>query len=384
MSIIDRDYVPAKLHDCGGKLKNSKGENADWYVYFKVRNPDTGQMHPLAKRGKINYLKTVTERRREGRFLVNLINELLSQGKLSPFKTKEPQVSLIELFQKETELKKNNLRRRTWQSYTYSTGLLIKWMRLNNLENLEPQEFTKAHAREFCDYMIREKKYAGITFNDRKRDIGIYFNAFVDREVISVNPFKKIKSLPQEMGKNIAFSPAQQKKLIEYLKKKNYRLYLFTQFIYFCYLRPIEILRLKVSNIDLKRNVITIYGNQSKNKKTETVVIPEAFKKIVSEMNLNKYSADDYIFGRGLLTCDKSLGRNSVTSLHTKFLRKLKFHNHLTMYSHKATGNVNAFKAGIDIYSIMRQNRHASINQTMTYLKSLGLYPNTEFATRMR
>lgn len=384
MDILGRKYIPAKLNDCGGKLKTETGGNADWYVYYSVWDSDKEEMHRFNKRGRINYLKSVHERRKEGNYLCRVVNQLLAQGRLTPFKPKEEQPTLIELFNKETELKKHNLRRRTWQSYTYSTGLLIKWMRANKLEHLYPGDFTKQHARGFCDYMIAEKKYAGITFNDRKRDIGIYFNSFVDKEIITSNPFKKIKSVPQEMGKNIAFSDSQRKKLTEHLKKKNYRLFLFTQFIYFCYLRPIEILRLKVSNVDAKRNIITIYGNQSKNKKTESVVIPNAFKLLIKEMQLHKHGADDFIFGRGLFTCDKSIGRNSVTSRHKKFLTELKFNPLITLYSWKGSGVIAAFKAGIDIYSIMRQCRHASINQTMTYLKSLGLYPNVEFSSKMK
>lgn len=104
MSIIDRDYVPAKLHDCGGRLKTKTGKNADWYAYCKVRNPDTGEMHTIAKRGKINYLKSVTERRREGMYLVRLMNELLAQGKLTPFKPKAPALTLLQHLKKQYEL----------------------------------------------------------------------------------------------------------------------------------------------------------------------------------------------------------------------------------------------------------------------------------------
>lgn len=54
------------------------------------------------------------------------------------------------------------------------------------------------------------------------------------------------------------------------------------------------------------------------------------------------------------------------------------------LLSWKHTGIVSAHKSGIDIYSIMRQCRHGSINETQRYLKSLGLLPNVEFASKMK
>lgn len=53
--------------------------------------------------------------------------------------------------------------------------------------------------------------------------------------------------------------------------------------------------------------------------------------------------------------------------------------NKYTLYGWKHTGNVDAYLAGIDIYDIMRQNRHHSLEETMRYLNSLGLRPNVNF-----
>lgn len=385
MSIIDRDYVPAKLHDCGGRLKNKQGENADWYVYFKVRNPDTGEMHPFAKRGKINYIKTVRGRRREGKYLMRVVNEMLAKGELSPFKQREPEPSLIELLNRETDIKKNSVRWRTYQSYTYSVNLLVTWMKKNGHAEIQASEFTKQHAHTFCDYMLTEKKYSGRTYNNRRKDMNIFFNAFVDKEIITSNPFKKIKNRPQERGgTNIPFTDEEKAELSRELQQRNPRLYLFTQFIYFCYIRPIEILRLTVDNFNLKEKKIIIYSGHAKNRRQDAVFIPDSFLSLVQSMELEKFPSHYYVFGLGLQTCDRSYSRNRVTEIHTKFLRQLQIPKNRGLYSWKVNGVISAFKAGIDIYSIMRQCRHASINQTMTYLKSLGLYPNVEFATRMK
>lgn len=377
MSMIDREYVPAKLYTARGDITKS------WYVYAAIRNPETGKMHPIKKRGKMNYIKNARERMREGKYLVRLINELLAQGRLTPFKN-HISVSLIEQLQKEVDLKKNFLRSRTCQSYEYARKMLTAWIKEKHFEDFEPKEFTKAHAQMFCDYLTLAKKYKGKTFNVMKSFVSVLFNSMADKDIITDNPFRRIKSQRQEIGKNIAFSEAQKEKLIEHLKKHNHRLYLATQFIYFCYIRPVELMRLQVRNVDLKGRKIVIYPQQSKTHRQEQVEIPDAFFSLVESMNLEGYDENDFLFSNGLTPGKRQLGRNRLTQLHLKALRKLKFSSDYTLYSWKHAGVVNAKQQGIDVYDIMRQLRHTSLDHTMIYLKSLGLTRNEQFASKMK
>lgn len=380
----EQDYRPAKLSNAGGLIYDKNGNPTDWYVHFAIRNPDTGEMHEMKKRGKINYIKNARERTSYGRDLVRAVNELLAEGELSPFKPKEPELTLTEQLQKEVDLKKSFLRHRTYQSYEYGRKTLTAWMKKKGFEHFKPKEFTKAHAQMFCDYLTLERKYKGKTFNVMKSFVSVLFNSMADKDIISDNPFRRIKSQRQEIGKNLAFSEAQKELLIDYMKQHCPRLYLVTQFIYFCYIRPAELMRLKVSNVDFKHRKIVIYPDQSKTHRQEQVEIPDAFLPLVESMELEKYGDNDFLFSRGLVPGSKQLSRNYITQKHLIALRALKFAPDFTLYSWKASGVISAYKAGIDIYSIMRQCRHTSINHTMIYLKSLGLYANTEFATRMR
>ncbi len=101
-------------------------------------------------------------------------------------------------------------------------------------------------------------------------------------------------------------------------------------------------------------------------------------------MNLDKFSPNDYLFGSGLKTCSTKYSRNSVTRIHKEALTACKISKEFTMYSWKHTGVISAYKAGIDLFSIMRQLRHHSLTQTQIYLKSLGLQPNIEFGSKMK
>lgn len=63
---------------------------------------------------------------------------------------------------------------------------------------------------------------------------------------------------------------------------------------------------------------------------------------------------------------------------HSEFLKKVGIADK-TLYSWKHSGVVRAYKAGVDLKAIQMQCRHHSIEQTDTYLKSLGFQENTAF-----
>lgn len=371
-------YSDAKLYKT--TLKTGR---PDWYVYFQYRHPVTRKMKPFKVRAGLNYIKTDRARTIEGNSRVAEMNRILKEG-WSPFSNHlETYTNLEDQLKMVMDLKKSTLRHRSYQSYNYCKNSLVTWIQKENLSYISAKDFTPVMAQRYFDSLLK-KGLKGRSFNKTKGFLVTIFNMLVEREIIEKNPFRKIGKLPEEVGNNLAFSNIQKDELSKYLKERNPRLYLFTQFIYFCYIRPLELLRLKVSNIDLSKGMIFIHGSQSKNKKSESVIIPDAFMPLVKSMNLPGFPADDFLFGFQLQTCPEPYSRNSVTKYHKEALRALSIPDEHTMYSWKASGNIAAYQAGIDLYNIMRQNRHHALSQTQTYLKSLGLEPNTEFGSKMK
>lgn len=389
MNIIDRDFVPAKLHDCGGKLKNKKGENADWYVYCKVRNPETGKMHPITKRGKINYLKTVAERRKEGNYLVRLVNELLAKGKLTPFKQKEPEPPLIYHLQKQYELFKarfeinGTLRKSSFRAYKGIYEIFVKWMMINKLTDLLPGEFTRTHAHSFCDYLIQVKKYNGVTFNTRKTYIGSYFNALADREIVASNPFARVKPLPETAARHIPYTAEQINEINRRLIEHNLQLFIFKNFIEYCFMRTAEVRFIQVR--DIKPWFVLIYGDVGKTRVQRVADIPNCFRDDIKNMHLEKYPDHYYLFGKGLKPGPVPISCNWPAELFKKLVRiPMKLSRNHTLYGFKHSGNQRARQLGISMKSLQGQNGHATELQTVTYLRGMGWMPNEEFNEKMR
>lgn len=365
------DFTPAKLYNCKGDVSKN------WYVYYFVNK----KMY-IIKAG-INRIKSKRERTTHANILVSDLNKLLKEGWRPRGATpSQQQFTLIDRLNEFTALKKG-LRRRTWQSYEYSKNILVKWLQSKHYDYFLPSDFTISVCNQFFD-SLQNKGLAGKTLNGHKANLSVLFNMMVERELISKNPISKIKKFPQTTGRNIAFTDDQRLDLEEEMKTYNYPLYVFTQWIYYTCIRPIELLRLKVSNVDMINKNIVIYSDQSKNKKTESIVIPDAMLPIIESMALDKFSPNDYLFGKTFKTCSIPYSRNSVSLAFGKVLKKLNFSKDYTLYSWKHTSVVNAFNAGINPYAIQRQLRHHSLDQTMIYLKSLGLLRNDEFGSKMK
>lgn len=346
--------------------KLSTKDPDDWFVFW--RNSE-GKL--IKKRSGINRIKSIPERREFGRQLVAQMNRILREGVVI---IDPPAVTILREI---VDSKKNILRRRSWQSYHYAINAFERWL---PDPSIRIQDITKKDARAFLDHLLK-KGDQGKSVNGVRGFLMAIFNHYCERNEGYANPFRGTPVSRQEVGKNIAFSDQQKTELWAAMTPE---LRLFTRFIYFTYIRPIELLRLRVSDLRMDMGQIVIHGHQSKNKQQQAVVLPDVFLQELQHVGYEKMPGNWFLFGRGLKPGPKSLGRNSVSEYHREVLDGLKYHKDLTLYSWKHTGVVAAYQAGIDIYSIMRQLRHHSLDMTQIYLKSLGLVKNEQFGSLMK
>lgn len=186
-----------------------------------------------------------------------------------------------------------------------------------------------------------------------------------------------------EFGKRnsvISFSSDTERELLKrHLSQNDRQLYYFTQFVYYCFIRRSELTRLKIENIDWTNRTIIIPSNVSKNKKQESVVIPDSFIPILEEMGLKPMPSGWYIFGRKLKPgAQQYINYNHISTRHNEISKSLGIDGEKGLYSWKHSGACALYYAlSGDIYSLMRQLRHSDLKTTQIYLKSLGLIDNT-------
>jgi integrase len=202
----------------------------------------------------------------------------------------------------------------------------------------------------------------------------------VERSMLDVNPANGIKKLAEDIGGNTAYTLDQIEVLKKALQAKDKRLWLFVSFMLYGFIRPAEIGRLQVKNIDLQKNEIFLPGTITKNRKPRHVKISAPFRSYIDQLNLSDHHGNDFIFGYNLQTGTRHIQKNYASKSHTDVARSkgIDLSKEYTLYSWKHTGVVLHYKAGIDIKTLQAQIGHQSLQETDIYLKSLNLYTNTE------
>lgn len=373
------NYKLAKLYDAKGDITKT------WYAYFFFKNSE-GKMQMIKKKAGINYFKKPKERRKEGEILITEINNLLISG-WNPFRPIEQQqnnyslLSLIQLLREFYEIKKTTLRARSIQHYKHATDILQQFLKEKYTTAMFPDQFTPMMAQEFSDYLLTTKQYKGKSHNNQISNMKTFFNMAIERDIITKNPFKSIKNRPVETGANIAYTDKERKKIKDYLHRNNHPLYIYVQFLYYCGIRPAELMLLQIKHIDFAGKQIQIPAHISKNRKQSSVELPAEFHKLLKE-KYSKLHPELFMFSKKLIPGPISVHRNRASAAHKLVLQDLKISNTHTLYSWKHTGAIAAIKSGMNPYSLMRQWRHHSLDQTMIYLQSLGLTTNTEFTSK--
>jgi integrase len=368
-------FKKAKLNDCGGKLSGR------WYIEFSAWDVQRSLL--VRKRFyEVNNIPSEQERRSYANRILQHLNKLLNEGyhfdtnKVPYHEEKEQSqtYTLKEAVSFALEIKKPSIRSASYPSYKSTVELFKKWAAATRIQDMDVVYFDRLRAVYFDDYLLVECGYAAKTVNGHIAYLKSLFQVMVERGIILNNPLRNIRKHKEAQSlKNMAFSKEQMTRIKKIVEMKDPDLWLFIQFIYYCYLRPNEVRQLKHIYLNMDKNQIFIPAHISKNGKDGYVTIPESFRSVLAvSKELN--SPFEYIFpGR-----DKSgpVSKNVMGLRFHELVKDLNLGKDYTLYSWKHSGVVAAYYAGIDIKTIQGQCRHQSLEQTDIYLKSLGLNVN--------
>ncbi len=276
----------------------------------------------------------------------------------------------VEKILSELELQKT-IRPKTTKTYISACKLLNAFL---SSSFSHYTHFTKLNIPDFIKSIESSESYKKSVLSHCRA----VYTFLLEKEFVSHNPFlglvDKIKVTESDF--NYPYSDYEKPLIENYLIKNNPRLFLFTRFLFYAFIRPKELVQLQVKDIDLRNRTIKIKGEISKNKKTETIPIVKPLLDLILEFNLLQNPSDYFLFGKGLFPSKKRCGWNIPTNQHRAVIQALGIYveRATVLYSWKHTGNIFAYLAGVDIKLIQRINRHSSLATTEIYLRKLGLF----------
>lgn len=375
------DQVPFALPTPDGLAKAKSytpprycNNKAGSYIDFRAYDPLTGKLR--RKRIKLNYIKGAKIRKEYAQeFVKRLSNQLMSGWSPWINKMKEDQQPFIESFEKyEDHIRKmhsnGTFRKLTFVDYISKIKIIKKYVReKGGIAFL--YQFDKKFCNEFLDYVYIERNNSVQTRNNYLSFLKTISQWFIERGLMEYNPASGIKPIDSRLiEKNRSCIPIEKVKEIgEWVKANDPHFAFACQILYYCFIRPVEMTRLKIQDFNLKGGTITIPADASKNHTCQTVTIPK--KVLLFGVELGVFSAPmgDYVFSIGLKPGKEQIDTKIFRDHWAKVSKALKLKKEWKFYSLKDTGITEMLRQNVAApVAVKDQARHSSLAITEIYI----------------
>ncbi len=351
------------------------------FIEFYAYDPEQGKMR--RKRIKTNRIKGVMKRRQYVRDVIKRLCEQLSRG-WNPWIVKD--ATNLYVFEEalsryeshiEKMLSSGYFRKETYDGYKSYIKIMREYISKKRAVYYVYQ-FDRKFCSDFLDYVFIERNNCAQTRNNYLNFLRVFSGFLVDKGYLTSKPtdgispiskrlFKKEREcIPLEVVGRIA----------DYCREKD-RDFLFACYLlYYCFIRPVEMTRLKVHHFNLKTCTLTIPGELSKNKNTQTITLPKKVIEYGVEIGVFSAPMDYYIFSYRLKPGPDEIDPKHFRDHWENVRRALKLKKEWKFYSLKDTGITEMCDRNVAPRHVKDQARHSSLAITDIYLqKSSGKAP---------
>jgi integrase len=282
-------YSAPKIYDANGDLSKR------WYVYYSYRNPATDKLErqtPIY--AGVNKFKNLKERKNAIKILAKAVENILENG-FNPYDEDSVPVdesknySIPDAITFSLELKKNTLKDNSFRDYRIRIKSFEKWLLANGFENRYITEVNKKTIVTFLNSVLSTT--SAKNRNNTRAILSMFFQSLEDNDIIPDNFVKKINVLKSNPERNKTYSSKQEVDIFNYLKSNDELLLLFIQFISYNHLRPVEVVRLQIKDVNVKDRRIYV---RAKNKAVKVKIIPEILLSTLPD--LEKFHPESYLF----------------------------------------------------------------------------------------
>ncbi len=310
-----------------------------WYVGFSLRNPYTGKIQRFQKYGEINAQPTKALKIEHAKALKKAIEELLANG-WSPFEVQAQNTITYFVHDLERVL----IHRKSYQTISSFQGgvsrlnVFLLYLKNKGLHEHPSLMIGKGLINQFLEHLINEKQVKPTTRNNYLRELKSLFSQLEEWELVPINPCKGIKMLQQRATKNAQIQPNELAAIKKWLLANDPNLYNYIRFITYAFLRPIEVSRLMVGNIDLENRILHV---PTKTKAQKSKYIVDALYDYLRSLNLQNYRSTNFIFTPNGIPGPwqrSELGRRTYfTERFWKAKQKIELNENVSLYSFRHT-----------------------------------------------
>jgi integrase len=300
-------YATAYSHGLKKKFTEPKiyhgGEDFDlskrWYVYYSFEHPTKkdAKGNPILKRQtpitlKVNQrYKSKKERLFHLQLIRDALHQMLKDG-YSPYIEKvEGKImayTAVSALDFAFDLKKSLLSETSIRDYKSRVERFKRYLRQKGILERNILEIDKKVVNGYLNEI--QKTSSARNRNNTKVVLGALFSVLEDNEIIPRNFVHNIKKLKTNPKRNKTYSLDIVDGLYEFLKDKDIQLLFFIKMVSYNFLRPIEVCRLTVGDVNIGQKQLQV---RAKNKLVKTKIIPDQILDELKKLDLS--NADDFL-----------------------------------------------------------------------------------------
>lgn len=249
---------------------------------------------------------------------------------------------------------------------------LKDYLTKRGLMNNRISAITSIHLKEFLDNKAFERNWNKVSYNTYRVDIGTFFNYLVSLTVIKTNPVLKIpkKSIKHDSSRFKVFEAEELKMVAELLSKDKYfiGLHIASKILFKYNIRPIELTRIQVQDIDWQKQILTLAPNKTKNGNEARFMLDNEVIELL-KVFVEDVPQHYYIFCQRNKPSPTQTFADYFGQRWRAFRKKYSLPSHLKFYALKHTSNYYDLQNGASFEEIRQRNRHSNLQVTTLYIK---------------
>lgn len=269
-------------------------------------------------------------------------------------------------------VKEGGIRPGTARNYSIKLTFLKAWVNKNKINITYVYQFDKTVVAKFLDYIFVERNNTLRTRNNYVGWLKSFSRYLMERNYVNSDPTLGIRTTTklEKKGRNVIPDDVLVK-IKTHLVQTNKHFLLVCYMLHYLFIRPHEMIFIKIKDISLKNKTVILSGNYTKNGKDSVITLPNHVIDLLQELKIFSYPSDYYIFGKKFRPGVKKISEGYLSKYwHIEVQEKLGIDKSYKFYSLKDTGITNMIKAHTDLLSVRDQARHSSVSVTNVYTPS--------------
>ena len=358
-------YTPPIL-----KKTASRGEHIEYYVYNPVTMKMERQRIRLEKlshqfKNRSQYKQMVMQ------LMMNLTGKLA--GGWTPYGENQnvaeytPINKAIEAYIAD---KSRDLRKASMVSYISVAKIFVEWLTTQNIHEMASHLLNQRTCQRFMDELRDRPKFNNNTYNTYLKKYRACFAWMVDRGYCKENPFEKIKTLKKQEKIRQLIPVDARETVVNHVrtsKHPNYEIVM--HLIFTSLIRPSEIERLQVRDVDLKNKCIHIPANKAKTHKDRDAALSDTCIAMLIPLLSKPGILPTWYLINSNYECGPDPCYHGMFKKHWMKIRKdCGLPDEMQLYSLKDSGITEMLEAGVSINQVKEAAGHADISTTNKYI----------------